>query len=173
MSVVRTATPTKVLLGMGVFKIGETAVGLTRGGGQFTVEREYRDITADGDRGRYKDRTVMEKSVPKLKFSALEIIGNIGNLYPGIETTADTPTGSTTVTGTGVFATTDYKTVTWTGETKGGKQCVITLENAINLDNIDFTLAEKDDVVATATFEGTYEETSAADYEPWDIVYVS
>ena len=173
MSVTRTATPTKVLLGMGVFKIGETAVGLTRGGGQFTVEREYRPIVADGDRGKYKDRIVMDTSIPKLKFSGLEVIGNIGNFYPGIDTTVETPTGSTTVTGTGAIITTDYKEVTWTGETKAGKQCVITVHDAINLDNIDWALVEKDEVIPACTFEGTYEETSPADYEPWDIVYVS
>jgi hypothetical protein len=50
---------------------------------------------------------------------------------------------------------------------------VITLHNAINLDNIDWTLAEKDEVIPSCTFEGTYEENSVADYEPWDIVYVN
>ena len=39
----------KIILGKGVFSIGDTPIALTRGGGQFTVEREVRQIEADGD----------------------------------------------------------------------------------------------------------------------------
>lgn len=170
----RTATPTKILLGMGVFKIGTVAVGLTRGGGQFTVEREYRPIVADGDRGEYKDRIALDTSRPKLKMSALEVISeNLPKLYPGLSSTPSDPAGSTVITGTGVIASADYQpTVTWTGVTKGGKQVVITLDNAINLENIDWTLAEKDETIAAVTYLGTYLENSPDGYEPWNIEYV-
>ena len=33
----------EIILGNGVFYIGEDAIGLTRGGGQFVIEKEYRD----------------------------------------------------------------------------------------------------------------------------------
>lgn len=175
MGITRTATPNKILLGMGVFKIGNVAVGLTRGGGQFTVERTYREITADGDKGKYKDRVTIDSSIPKLKMSALEIISeNLKLLYPALTSTVDSTTGKTKVTGTGTIASSDYcDTVTWTGETKDGRQVVITLYNAINLDNLDFSLVDKDEVVAAVTYEGTYTEDSDADYEPWDIVYAN
>ena len=39
----------KILLGTGVFSVGGTAIGLTRGGGTFSLEREIRHIDADGD----------------------------------------------------------------------------------------------------------------------------
>ena len=272
----RSGTPTKILLGMGVFKIGNVAVGLTRGGGQFTVEREYRPIVADGDKGEYKGRISQDTSKPKLKMNALEVISeNLTKLYPGLKTvttavagkntftvatnfasedtvtfanitltegtdfnvgsdaaesaanlttelntvaaittlytitsagavititekvagggntpgtmyvagtgvitagvvTTSVAAASTKVTGKGKIEVADYNdTVTWTGETKGGKQVIITLYNAINLDNIDWTLAEKDEAIAAATYVGTYLEDSPADYEPWDIVYVN
>ncbi len=175
MPVTRTGTPTKILLGMGVFKIGNVSVGLTRGGGQFTVERTYREITADGDRGKYKDRIVIDTSIPKLKMSTIEVISeNLKLLYPALSLEVDNEAGNTKVTGTGTIASSDYNpTVTWTGETKQGKQVVITLYNAINLDNLDWTLVEKDEVVASVTYEGTYAEDSPADYEPWDIKYAN
>jgi hypothetical protein len=176
MAITRTATPNKILLGMGVFKINEVAIGLTRGGGQFTVEKEMREITADGDRGTYKDRVVQDSSRPKLKLSALEVISeNLPKLYPALSVTADSPIeGSTKITGTGVIATTDYQTkVTWTGETKAGKQVIITLYNAICLENLDWTLADKDEVVAEVTYTGCYLEDSPANFEPWDVVYVN
>ena len=57
-----TAGASEIVLGAGVFYIGQTAVALTRGGGSFNVEREFREINADGDRGAVKNRVVMESS---------------------------------------------------------------------------------------------------------------
>lgn len=79
--------------------------------------------------------------------------------------------------GTGIVSSTDYFDVTWTGHTKSGKAAVITLKNAINMSNIDLTMVEKDDTVASLTFTATYANTnhmvsSASDYEePWSIQY--
>lgn len=82
-----------------------------------------------------------------------------------------------TIKGNGIVATTDFHSVTWTGKTKSGKAVVITLNNAINMGEIDWTFAEKDDVVAQIVMTGTYSNTnymvsSASDYEePWTITY--
>lgn len=76
--------------------------------------------------------------------------------------------------GTGVIADADYKTVKWVGKTKGGKAVTIQLTNAINMGNIDFAFAEKDDVVAQVTFTATYGNTDAAattTTEPWSVTY--
>ena len=54
-----------IILGDGVFAIGATDVGLTRGGGTLTIEREYRTIEADGDYGPVKGRIRKIKSVAK------------------------------------------------------------------------------------------------------------
>lgn len=80
-------TPSKsILLGVGVFYIGDKPVGLTRGGGKFAVEREYREIRADGDRGPVKDRIEIEESRPTLTMNTLEIINKVADLYPAITT---------------------------------------------------------------------------------------
>ena len=76
-----------IMLGAGEVSIGGTTIALTRGGSQFTVEREYREINADGDRGAVKDRLVMDGSRPKLKVNALTILANISELYPALATT--------------------------------------------------------------------------------------
>ena len=82
-----------------------------------------------------------------------------------------------TIKGTGIVSSADFKNVTWTGKTKGGKSVVITLNNAIMMDNIDLTMVEKDDTVATLTFTASYGNTNymvstAGDYEePWSIAY--
>lgn len=77
----------QIILGAGVFAIGGTNVALTRGGGQFTVEREFRNINADGDRGPVKDRVVMDASTCKLTLNALTFLTSMPTVYAAISTT--------------------------------------------------------------------------------------
>lgn len=82
-----------------------------------------------------------------------------------------------TIKGTGIVSSADFKNVVWTGKTHNGKAVTITLNNAINKNNIDLSFVEKDDTVAQLVFTGTYSNTdymvsSTSDYEePWSITY--
>lgn len=76
-----------ILLGAGVVSIGGTAVALTRGGSQFTVEREFRDINADGDRGTVKGRVVMDASKATLTLNALTFLTHMADAFAAITTT--------------------------------------------------------------------------------------
>lgn len=86
----------EIILGVGKFYIGSTKtdaklVGLTRGGGSFVVEREYRDINADDDPGSVEGRISKDSGRPKLKLTALQWLSKVSQLYPAIkETTATT-----------------------------------------------------------------------------------
>lgn len=161
-----------IILGYGVFAIGSTAVGLTRGGGTFTVEREYREILADGDFGPVKGRITKISSRAKLTLNALELLpANLELLYPA--TDVATASGKDTLTATADIADANYNaTVTWTGATKAGRGVKITLENAINLENIEWALVDKDEIVATITYTATYLD-SARTTEPWKIEYLA
>ena len=169
----RASTTHEIFLGEGVFYIGETPIGLTRGGGQFTVEREIRQIEADGDKGPVKGRNKIDKSTPKLVINALQIIGeNLPKMYPGIKATDSD--SKKVITGTGKIVDSDYQDfVKFVGTTDKGKEVVIKVENTINLENIDWTLADKDEVVSALTYTGCYEEDSPADYEPWSVSYAT
>lgn len=84
----------EILLGVGKFYVGAaaasaTCVGLTRGGGSFVVEREYREINADEDPGAVEGRIVQEAGRPKLKLNALQWLTKIATLYSGISTVTD------------------------------------------------------------------------------------
>ena len=84
-----TAGNGEIVLGVGKFYVGAaegsaTCVGLTRGGGQFTVEREYREINADEDPGAVEGRIVQEAGRPKLKLNALQWLTKISTLYSGV-----------------------------------------------------------------------------------------
>lgn len=83
-----TSGASEIVLGAGKFYIGTQLIALTRGGGQFTVEREYREINADGDRGPVKDRVVMEGSRATLTMNVLTMLGNLDKLYSSIEVSA-------------------------------------------------------------------------------------
>lgn len=78
----------EIILGAGKFYINGSLVALTRGGGQFTVEREYREINADGDRGAVKGRVVMESSRPKLTMNVLTMLTAVTSLYSSVEVSA-------------------------------------------------------------------------------------
>lgn len=85
-----TAGNSEILLGVGRFSIGKTAddavnVGLTRGGGSFIVEREFREINADDDPGLVEGRVEKTSGRPKLKLTALQWLTKVSNLYSCVE----------------------------------------------------------------------------------------
>jgi len=85
----------EILLGVGKFYVGADtataqAVGLTRGGGSFIVEREYREINADEDPGAVEGRIVQEGGRPKLKLKALQFLTKVASLYAGINAASAT-----------------------------------------------------------------------------------
>lgn len=76
----------EIILGVGRFYIGTSAtdakpVALTRGGGSFVVERNFREINADGDPGPVAGRIDKAEGRPKLKLTALQWLTNVSNLY--------------------------------------------------------------------------------------------
>jgi len=79
----------EILLSVGKFYVGTSntdakPVGLTRGGGSFVVEREYRDINADDDPGSVEGRISKDTGRPKLKLNALQWLSKVAQLYPAI-----------------------------------------------------------------------------------------
>lgn len=80
-----------VLLGVGIFYIGDKPIALTRGGGKFSVEREFREINADGDRGPVEDRIVMEGSRATLTMNVLTILERFADAYTAIEKVEEAP----------------------------------------------------------------------------------
>lgn len=83
-----TAGASEILLGAGKFYVNGSLIGLSRGGGQFTVERENREINADGDRGMVKGRVVTESSRAKLTMNVLTMLTHVTDLYTGVEVSA-------------------------------------------------------------------------------------
>lgn len=79
----------EILLGAGVLQVDDKTIALSRGGGKFSVEREYRNISADGDRGPVEGRIVMDGSTATLTMSVLTMLTKFTDLYSAIETVAE------------------------------------------------------------------------------------
>lgn len=165
-----------IILGDGIFAIGGVDLGLTRGGGSFSIEREYREVNADGDMGPVKDRITKVRSVAKLSMNMLEIDDtNLDALFPATTQSTDGATDVTTWEGTYDVEPEHFQsTVTWTGRTKGGLSVVITLENAINLENIEWAMVTKEEIVPAVTYTAVYTEENreGKDGEGWTVEFI-
>lgn len=166
------ATADKILLGYGVVSVGATPIGLTRGGSAFVVEREFRQIEADGDKGPVMGRIVIDAEVAKLTVNALEMFtaADMTKYYPGVKITADPPTTPTknTMTGTLSIVAGDHNDVMFTGKTKDGKAVTIKVKNAINMGNIEWTLEDRNEVVPSLEFTAAYDEATRTT-PPWNV----
>lgn len=158
------AVAEKILLGYGVFSVGGTPIGLTRGGGSLTIEREFREIEADGDRGPVKGRIEIDREVAKLTVNALDMFtaAEMKKYYPALENVEGSLSSTLTIVAG------DYNDVTWVGKTKDGKSVTITVEDAINMGNLEWTLEDKNEVVPSLEFTAAYDEETR-NTPPWSI----
>ena len=162
------ATADKILLGTGVFSVGGVPIALTRGGGSFNLERDFRDIEADGDFGPVKGRVVIDRAVPKLTVNGLDLFtpADLLKYYPGLANATGT------ITGTLVISATDYVDVQWVGKTKDGKAVTIKVNNALNRETLEWNLEDKNEVVPSLVFTGHYAEASRTT-PPWSVVFAA
>ena len=157
-------TSEDILLGYGIVKIGGQPIGLTRGGSSFNVEREVRQIEADGDRGAVKGRIVIDTETAKLTVNALETFTatEMQKYFSGTKVTGGVLSSNLK------FAAGDYADVEWEGKTLSGKSVKIKCKNALNMSNLELTLEDKNEVVPTLEFTATYDEATR-DASSWEI----
>lgn len=160
----------KILLGYGTVAVDTVPIGLTRGGSVFLVEREIRNIEADGDYGPVKGRIVIDKETPKLTINGLELFtaADMVKYFPATALTS----GATydEWRSTLQILTTDHHTVTFTGQTKDGKAIIVEIENAVNIGNLELTFEDKNEVVPALEYSGAYLESSRTT-SPWVIEF--
>ena len=151
----------EIVLGLGAFYIydGEEPVKIayTRGGGKFAVERTYRPISFDGLKAyASQDMIVIDEENVSLEINMLSIFkdSDLTFLYPAMK--AETGAGGTTITSNDDLAikTDDYRKVAWKGITNTGAPIEITIENAVNVSNIDWSMQDRDEVLQTISYKG-------------------
>lgn len=163
------ATPAKILLGYGTLSVDGTAIGLTRGGSAFVIEREYRPIEADGDKGPVVGRIALDREVAKLSINALELFtaANMTKFYPAM--TLTTGTTEDTLTSSLSIVAGDHSDVIWTGKTLDGKSLIVEIDDAINLSNLEWTFEDKSEVVPSLEFTACWTEGSLT--PPWSVKF--
>lgn len=146
-------------------------LGVTRGGGSFTVTRETRTPEVDGMRYPFKGADFVDSVDAYLSGTLLEVVPNNFKLLLG---TGDVATSGkkTTITMHTAVQSADYIThLCWVGDLADGRAVLIELDNAFN--TADFSLTFTDKGEGTMTFEFHARQASVSDYDnaPFRVVF--
>lgn len=148
---------------------GERILGATRGGHQFVVEDEFREMLTDGSPGPLIGSQRRTRSVAKLTTNLIELTtANILTYLPGA--TAETIGNVEKITRNCQISESDYITNLTLVLSKTGTEELFAVKilNALCTSGLDFTAAENDETVIAAEFIAHY-DPSTMDQEPWEI----
>ena len=147
-------------------------LGVTRGGGTFTVKREMRTPEVDGMRYPFKGADFVDSADAYLSGTLLEVVPD--NFKRLLGTGDATTIGKkTTITmHTAINPTTDYiDHLCWVGDLADGRAVLIELDNAFNTSDFSLTFTDKGE--GTMTFEFHARQSSVDDYDnaPFRVVF--
>ena len=147
-------------------------LGVTRGGGSFTVTRETRTPEVDGIRYAFKGADFIDSADAYLSGTLLEVTPD--NFKRLLGTGDATTSGKkTTITfHTAVDKDTDYiDHLAWVGDIADGRMVLIELDNAFNTQDFSLTFTDKGE--GTMTFEFHARQADVADYDnaPFRVVF--
>ena len=146
-------------------------LGVTRGGGSFTVTKESRTPDVDGMRYPFKGSDFVDSVDAYLSGTLLEIVpGNFTKLLA----TGDASTSGkiTTITMHTQPVDADYIShLSWVGDLADGRAVLIELDNAFN--TADFSLTFTDKGEGTMSFEFHARQAAVTDYDnaPFRVVF--
>lgn len=156
------ANPINEVLGAGAvyFNYGlenERAVGATKGGNSFEVEREWYEPEQDGAYGHVKGDRTKTRVSPALTINALELSEDNMQLFiAGLKKESDDGDYTEYREQLGISEDDYLDNVAFVGETKDGSDVVIIVENALGDGETSFEMAAKEGVVPEITFTGHY-----------------
>lgn len=138
-------------------------LGVTNGGGSFTVKRETRTPEVDGMRYPFKGADFVDSVDAYLSGTLLEVTKE--NFKALLGTGDATTSGKkTTITMRTAVTANDYLThLCWVGDIADGRAVLIELDNAFN--TADFSMTFKDKGEGTMTFEFHARQATVADYD--------
>ena len=138
-------------------------LGVTRGGGSFTVTRETRTPEVDGMRYPFKGADFVDSVDAYLSGTLLEISKE--NFKALLGTGDATTSGKkTTITMHTAVLDSDYIShLCWVGDISDGRAVLIELDNAFNTSDFSLTFTDKGE--GTMTFEFHARQASVSDYD--------
>lgn len=182
-----TNTPKRLLLDSGVFLRGafrtkaavlaamqneETNLGATNGGGSFTATPNYRQAAVDGGITNIKDLiTIDDWAITMVANVKAITVKNLELALGAADIDTTTNEGYSTIKGKTDFEVEDYGSITWAGRLKGNDEpVIIIIQNAISLNGITLTVADKDEATIPITLTACY-DLADLDAVPFEILY--
>ena len=145
-------------------------LGVTRGGGKFSVGREMRNPDIDGLRYRFKGGTFVDSADPYLSTTLVETTPE--NFAAAMGGTATTDGKITTVKMQTALSSSSYLTnLCWVGELGDGRLVLINLYNALNTSDITFTFQDKSEGALAVEFHACQDEVDDYDDAPFEVVF--
>lgn len=149
---------------------GTNLLGVTRGGGTFSVSREMRDPQIDGLRYKFKGGTFVDSADPQLSTTLVETTPeNFAMALGGVATVSGK---KTTVKMPTALSDESYLTnLCWVGELADGRLVVICLYNALNTADFSFTFQDKNEGALAVEFHACQDDVNDYDEAPFEVVF--
>lgn len=147
-------------------------LGVTRGGGTFTVTREIRTPEVDGMRYPFKGADFVDSVDAYLSGTLLEIVSDNFKRLLGTGDAVTSGKKTTITMHTAIDAANDYIThLCWVGDLADGRAVLIELDNAFNTSDFSLTFTDKGE--GTLTFEFHARQSTVLDYDnaPFRVVF--
>lgn len=139
--------------------------GATKGGGTFVATPETRNIELDGMRWPIKGSTVIDSWDIRLTATLAEV-GHTNFNKSIMASVAATSGKITTIQIKNTLESSDYlPSVTWVGDLLDGRVCLIQLDNALNVDGLTLTFADKGEGSFPVSFR-CHADSLTGDYAP-------
>ena len=182
------STPEKLLLDAGAFyknydftktydkQAAGSLIGATAGGGSFSAVPQVRKIEVDGGKTNVKQLEVIDGWVVTMTANVKEVTATTLELALGAFNETDATeagiTGCKRIVGKENFESTDYaENLTWIGKLSGSeKPVIVSIKNALCLNGLSLTMADKSEAVIPVTVTGHY-DLSDLDTPPFEIIY--
>lgn len=166
------ATALKTALASLVSSNSDKILGVTRGGGSFTVTREIRTPEVDGMRYPFKGADFVDSVDAYLSGTELEVVpANFKRILgTGVSSTSGKKT--TIKMRTAIDSSTDYiGSLVWIGDLADGKVVLIKLDNAFNTADFSLTFTDKGEGTMTFEFHARQADVLDYDYAPFEVVF--
>ena len=151
---------------------GTSILGVTRGGGTFTVTRESRTPEVDGMRYPFKGSDFIDSTDAFLSGTLLEVNSANFKRLLGSGDIATSGKKTTVTMRTAIDPDTDYlESLCWVGDISDGRLVLIELDNAFNTSDFSLTFTDKGDGTMTFEFHARQEEVLDYDNAPFRVVF--
>lgn len=146
-------------------------LGVTRGGGSFTVTRDIRTPDVDGMRYPFKGADFVDSVDAYLSGTLLEVVPENMKMLLGTGESATSGKKTTIRMHTAVEDADYIDHLCWVGDLADGRLVLIELDNAFNTADFSLTFTDKGEGTMTFEFHARQEDVDDYDYAPFRVVY--